>query len=182
MPFKPEEETNVTTYIVRKEIETIREVPFFPEKMEKLILTNLIVTKNIEIPDPTIFYRPNPEKLSNSFLNFCTPSNIVEFKINDSAFLTFDEKYRQIHSSKIGCSTLNADIVQSKRAEFDELIIPSLTVSTICADVISWQNRVCTCKRYWWGFVERWYHKCKHYSSREYRFSLWKHWRMLLKK
>jgi hypothetical protein len=136
MPFKPEEETNVTTYIVRKEIETIREVPFFPDKMEKLILTNLIVTKNIEIPDPTIFYRPNPEKLSNSFLNFCTPSNIVEFKINDSAFLTFDEKDRQIHSSKIGCSTLNADIVQSKRAEFDELIIPSLTVSTISADVI----------------------------------------------
>jgi hypothetical protein len=136
MPFYEDErmESEETQVIIQKEIKVVREVPIQTGMMDSLIVSNLVVSRDIKIPNPTIFYPPNPEILRNSYLNFSTHEP-VNFQSNGKPFLEYRND-GMLYSENIGAQTSVAQFARFEKAQIDEIITPIISVPLISANII----------------------------------------------
>lgn len=119
--------------IIQKDINVVRELPNIGI-LESLIVSNLIVSRDIKIPDPSIFYPPNPEILKNSYLNFLTDEH-VNFQSNGKPFLEYRND-GMLYSENIGAQKSIAQFARFEKAQIDEIITPILSVPLISTNVI----------------------------------------------
>ena len=119
--------------IIQKDKNILHELPSIGI-LESLIVSNLVVTRDIKIPDPSIFYRPNPEILRNSYLNFLTHEP-VNFQYNGKPFLEYRND-GMLYSENIGAQRSVAQFARFEKAQIDEIITPILSVPLISTNVI----------------------------------------------
>jgi hypothetical protein len=136
MPFYEDErmESEETQVIIQKEIKVVREVPIQTGMMDSLIVSNLIVSRDIKIPNPSIFYPPNPEILKSSYLNFST-RDPVHFQSNGKSFLEYRND-GMLYSENIGAQTSVAQFASFDKAQINEIITPIISAPLISANVI----------------------------------------------
>ncbi len=136
MPFYEDErlESEETQVIIQKEIKVVREVPIQTGVMDSLIVSNLVVSRDIKIPNPTIFYPPNPEILKSSYLNFLSDEPI-DFRSNGTPFLEYRND-GMLYSKNIGAQTAVAQFVRFEKAHIDEIISPIICVPLLSANTI----------------------------------------------
>lgn len=136
MPFYEDErlESEETQVIIQKEIKVIREVPIQTGMMDSLIVSNLVVSRDIKIPNPSIFYPPNPEILKSSYLNFLTRES-PHFQSNGKSFLEYRND-GMLYSENIGAQTSVAQFARFEKAQIDEIITPIISAPLISANII----------------------------------------------
>jgi hypothetical protein len=136
MPFYEDErlESEETQVIIQKEIKVVREVPIQTGVMDSLIVSNLVVSRDIKIPNPTIFYPPNPEILRSSYLNFSTHEP-VHLQSNGKSFLEYRND-GMLYSENIGAQTSVAQFASFDKAQINEIITPIISVPLLSANTI----------------------------------------------
>jgi hypothetical protein len=134
MPFyAKKEQTHVNEVIVRREVETVREVPIMTGQMDSLSVRDLTITGNICIPDITQFYPPNPHIFHRGIMF----NGIAELAYRNTPFLQFDQDTSNVLLEKLRSSIIHTDCIESDHAKLSTLVVDTihtsaLTLSTLC--------------------------------------------------
>jgi hypothetical protein len=112
MPFITKK-SGITPYVKPNEILTILQketvvneykIDVLSASLETLAVEDLKITKNLIVPDITLFYPPNPHIFYENHLLFSNTGNIVSFKTDDGhSFINFDKHRNNVIIYNLEC-------------------------------------------------------------------------------
>ena len=133
MPFYTKTDTHTKEVIIRREVETVREVPVLTGQMDSLSVNSLTITGNIRVPDITQFYPPTPHIFQRGILF----NGVAELAYKDTPFLKFDPYTSNVCIDTLCTSNIHTNHIQSEYAkvstlDVDTIKTSALTLSTLC--------------------------------------------------